>query len=208
MNPPSRLRGAFSTARGFARSGLHLLWRALRPTYVFALQAARLVHVPNYEEALRAWDERLKGADDPQGERVRFLALQEQLERIRGLEAKAVGGLQASALVAAVSALLLWGIADNCSRLGWRVAYLVPGIGFLTISAIAFAQVLIPSPRHYPFPDFGLDSNTVEVEIATAWDMNVPIEIRVGNLITAGIVDLGRAAIFLLAGVGLLALTC
>ena len=184
-----------------------ILWRALRPTYVMALRASSHVQEPNYEETLHRWTEQFTRLEDSQSSQMPTVALQEQLERIRGLESKAVGGLQAAALLAAVAAFLLWGIDDNCEALWWRVGLLIPGIGIMAISAAAFSRVLLPGPRYYPFPDFGIASRA-DAEIATAWDMNVPIEIRVGNLVSAGIIDLARAAVFLLAGAGLMRFSC
>jgi hypothetical protein len=141
------------------------------------------------------WSAHFKGDGDAQSSgELAQLAYQQAMDRLTGLESKAVGLLTVAGIVAA-------GGFAACAARSPAPIFAVAGLAFVACACVGCALILLPRERYALVVDDVLSPTGGFAEMAAAARMTEPAALRASNLLTSATYDLMRS--FLLIGVAL-----
>jgi hypothetical protein len=196
VNPARRILGLIVLAA-------KLVWLVAAPslpeTWLMNHRVARrYASQLDYDSIRDSWARKLRS---PKGSRRQSVAqvYQASFSRMSGLESKAVGMLQAAALVGAGA------LAACVGPLPAAILGIV-GIVYVITAASACCWVLIPRARHSVVLNDTMSSTDGHAEMATSVKMLEPQGIRVSNMVTSAAYDLIRAVIVTIAALLILVL--
>jgi hypothetical protein len=163
-------------------------WRLLRPTlpHVLRVNARRVAEPEPFTDVRDLWTANLRRRTAVRS--AAAILYQESLDRFSGLEAKAVGVLQAGSIAAAGALLACSDPAVVPRTLG------IIALAYLFLAAGACGAVLIPRPRYVLSPDELLSPTAGHAEMIAAVVASTPLAIRMSNLVTSAVCDLARGA--------------
>lgn len=169
--------------------------------WVWWINQERIADLPDgraYDEHVAIWKDRLNdGHAGPDRRVLARLAYQQAMDRLTGLESKAVGLLTVIGIVAA-------GGFAACSGETPAPAVAIAGLAYASFAGVACAMILVPGPRHALVLDDVLSETAGYAEMAAAARMVEPIAARTSNLLTSATYDLVRSFLLIAAALGVL----
>jgi hypothetical protein len=184
MKLPSAIRAARSS-----------IVRSIRPTVVPAYKANRKINEPaDDSRLLRAtWEQfrgTLNGEESRRADEALVTAYNTALSRQSGLEAKAVGAIQAATIVAAAQ---IYGATGPLTAKTLAVV----GLCYLAASVATASYVLLPRQRTTLTADDIREGGSLGfIEMAESAELMNSVSLVTSNWVTASLIDLGRAAFF------------
>jgi hypothetical protein len=164
--------------------------------YVLWLNMEKVQTLPDgrgYDAHRAAWTGVFE-LEEPGRRSLAELAYQQAMDRLIGLETKAVGLLTALGIVAA-------GGFVACTGTSPAPIFAIAGLAFATSSGLACTLVLLPRRRHALAIGEVLSPTEGYAEMAAATRMIEPVTLRVSNLVTAAVYDLMRSAVLVSVGI-------
>lgn len=185
------MRRSARTLVGLILKVARFLWRCVRPTLVMTVVANRrvLAHgsaVPRFDVSMGRWSSRLRRADSWILENVEA-AYHGQLQRFAIAETKAVGVLQAQAVLFAGVAFLFGPNPD------WQPITLF--VVYSLCVVYSCLMVLAPRSRQVVLPSNGADAVSGRGLIAATVEANLSSEIIRSNFVSASLWDLLRSLV-------------
>ena len=201
----ARLAASLSKLVFWVLSGI---WHVITPTVCRALlENRRYSRVPGPDADIEQADYREK-LQDCTPEEVTYAAstlfsiYESDRNRVRGIEAKALGSLQIGSLVfAGDAAALNLALSEGAAPTTWVVGFVVASGVYLLASLGAALYVTKPGAIHVLGTDEVLPPETAASTLAIATRLNQHTSIKLTNLTESAIFDVARA--FLAAAVAL-----
>lgn len=176
---------------------LHPVWRVARPTLVPALLKNRRIPEDTSAGEEGAWRDRLRECDpnDLTSALSTLLIMYESdHDRIRGMEAKAIGVLQIAGLIFAGDvAALTFALRQNASHTTFVIALLLWSAVYLLSVLTASSMVMIPKRRYLLSVDEALPPDLTATKLVMYMKLNARTNAIVSNLTTASASDAVRA---------------
>jgi hypothetical protein len=146
---------------------------------------------PTFDESVSDWTQAL--AENPARNENIGRLYDETQSRVAGLEAKAVGMLSAAAIVTAGALVAL-------ASPGWARILAAASLIYLCCAVFCFCWTLYPRQRYVlVLPELRESPSGGYAELAAATSANVPILLKISNVVTRGIQDLVRSTVLVLA---------